>query len=256
MSSLPLSVRTALWVTAVWHGHGGLTDLDEAVAAAHPDFDHVEGDLGRLLLWRELGESALLVALPRPGDLSGMPRVTPEVAGAAAAAGECVFVAGMGGLLVPELALFGPVGDEGSMARWTAYDSEPVARHVLDSLDLGDLERGLGRVVAEGAEALESVEGRPWTPGPREDAERALSSGAWGLPGDLPPRAVRVMTLAARVGVIADEGLTLSAAGPTLDVHTSGHRERSLRRLAVAADQSLAGAANVAAMSIAGWRPA
>ena len=90
MSSLPLSVRTALWVTAVWHGHGGLTDLDEAVAAAHPDFDHVEGDLGRLLLWRELGESALLVALPRPGDLSGMPRVTPEVAGAAAAATSAI----------------------------------------------------------------------------------------------------------------------------------------------------------------------
>ncbi|MEO3935363.1 hypothetical protein V3N99_01270 [Dermatophilaceae bacterium Soc4.6] len=256
MSSLPLSVRTALWVTAAWHGHGGLTDLDEAIAAAHPDLDHVEGDLGRVVVWRELGESALLVALPRPGDVSGMPRTAPDAAAAAAAAGECVFVAGVGGLLVPELAVFGSEGDEGTMARWSAHDAEPVARHVLESLDLSDLERSLARAVADGAESLESVEGRPWTPGPREDADRALGAAVWGLPGGLPPRAVRVMTTAARLGVIADEGLALSAAGPALDVHTSGHRELSLRRLAVAADHALAGATNVAVMSIAGWRPA
>lgn len=255
MSSLPLSVRAALWVTAAWHRHG-VDDVEEALARAHPDLDHVEGDVARIALWRDFGESALLVALPRPGDVSGLPRCAPEVAGAAAAAGECVFVAGMGGLLVPELESYGPVGDEGVLARWTAYDAEPVARHTLEMIDLGDVERSLALAVSEGAEALERVEGRPWSAGPREAAERSLAASGWGLPPDLPPRAVRVMTNAARVALIADEGLALAAAGPTLDVHSSGHREVGLRRLAAVADHALAAAANVAVMAVAGWRPA
>lgn len=255
MSSLPLSVRAALWVTAAWHRHG-VDDVEEALARAHPDLDHVEGDVARIALWRDFGESALLVALPRPGDVSGLPRCSPEVAGAAAAAGECVFVAGMGGLLVPELEAYGPAGDEGVLARWTAYDAQPVARHTLEMIDLSDVERQLSLAVAEGAEELERVEGRPWSSAPRESAERSLAASGWGLPPDLPPRAVRVMTTAARVALIADEGLSLAAAGPTLDAHSSGHRETGLRRLAGAADHALAAAANVAVMAVAGWRPA
>lgn len=249
-------MRTAVWVTAAWHGHDGGAGLEASLASAHPDIDHVEGDLARLPLWRDFGESALLVALPRPGDVSGMPRTSPEVAGAAAAAGECVYVAGMGGLLVPEQSTFGPEGDEGTRVTWTAYEAEPVARHVLEALDLGDLERSLATAVAAGAATLEAVEGRPWTSAPRDSAERVLANGRWGLPGGLPARAVRVMTMAARTAVIAEEGLRMAAAGPALDVHSSVQRELELRRLASAADAVLAGATNVAVMALAGWRPA
>lgn len=253
MSSLPLSVRLALWVTASWHAD---VAFEDAVAVAHPDIDHVTGDLGRIALWRDFGESALLVALPRPGDLTGMPPTSTDAAGEAAAAGECVFVPSLGGMLVPTLSAFGPEDDEGTSAAWTAYDSDPMARHVLEAVDLGDLERGLAGTVREWADALEAVEGRPWSNGPRDDAERRLGSDPWGLPAGIPARAVRVMTSAARIAVIAEEGLRMAAAGPTLDVHSSSQREIGLRRLESAADAALAGATNVAVMALAGWRPA
>ena len=67
MSELPASVRLALWITASWRGDLGTTD---ALGRAFPDLDHVAGDLARLDVWRDLGEQALFVALPRPGDLS------------------------------------------------------------------------------------------------------------------------------------------------------------------------------------------
>jgi len=250
---LPVSVRLAVWATAAFHGH---LDVDEAIARAHPDLDHYTGDVGRLHLWRDLGESAVLVALPRPGDLTGMPRAAVDVLGAAAAAGECVYVAGMGGLLVPTLSSFGPEGDLGTAAEWTAYDSEPVARHVLESVTPGDLERDLARAIHQSATTLEEVEGRPWSSQPRQDAERRLAEDRLGLPHLLTPRAVRLVGTAARVGAIADEGLRLAYAGPALDLHSSTRRESGLRALQSAADSALAGATNFAVMQVAGWRPA
>ena len=80
MPELPASVRLALWTTAAWNGG---PSLEKALAAALPDVDHVAGDLGRLDLWHDLGERALLVALPAPGDLAGVPSARPEAQGAA-----------------------------------------------------------------------------------------------------------------------------------------------------------------------------
>ncbi len=253
MPALPVSVRLAVWSTAAFHGR---LDLDEAIARAHPDLDHWTGDLGRLHLWRDLGESAVLVALPRPGDLTGMPRAQVEVSGAAADVGECVYVPGMGGLLVPGLSTFGPAGDEGTTVEWTAYDAQPVARHVLESVSLGELERSLMDAVRDGAAVLETTDGRPWSADPRSNAEQRLRDGRWGLPDGLAPAAVRLMGMAARIGVIAHEGLQLAAAGPALDVHSSSRREAGLRALRSAADAALAGATNLAVMQLAGWRPA
>jgi hypothetical protein len=97
MPALPLSVRFALWATVAVRGE---MDPDDAVVAAHPDVDDITGEpAGRLELWRDFGESAVLVALPRPGDLTGMPRAELAGSGAAATSGECVFVPGIGGLL-------------------------------------------------------------------------------------------------------------------------------------------------------------
>ncbi len=134
MPALPLSVRFALWATTALQA---LLPIDDAVAAAHPDVDHVTGDpAAHLELWRDFGESAALASLPRPGDLTGMPRAGVDGSGAAATAGKCVFVAGMGGLLVPTLSSFGPKGDEGTAAAWAAYDSEPVPRYQLEALSV------------------------------------------------------------------------------------------------------------------------
>jgi len=250
--ALPLSVRFALWATVAVQG--GL-DPDDAVTSAHRDVDHVTGEpAGRLELWRDFGESAVLVALPRPGDLTGMPRAGLDESGAAADAGQCVFVPAMGGLLVPTLTFFGPEDDEGTAVDWSAYDSEPVPRHRLEALSLRELDHELAEAIRDGSAALEAVEGRPWSVQPREHTERRLEGRTWGVPPGTSPRALRVMLSAARVGIIVDEGLRL-AATPSLDVHSSGRREVGLRSLQSVADRALAGATNLAVMDLAGWRP-
>lgn len=252
MPALPLSVRFALWATVAVRGE---LDPDDAVVAAHPDVDHVTGEPARRLeLWRDFGESAVLVALPRPGDLTGMPRAGSDGSGAAADSGECVFVPGMGGLLVPTVTSFGPAGDEGTAVDWAAYDSEPVPRHRVEALSLRELDHELAEAVRDGSATLEAVDGLPWTPQPREHTERRLDMRTWAVPPATSPRALRVMLMASRVAIIVDEGLRL-AATPALDVHSSGRREVGLRSLQSVADRVLAGATNLAAMELAGWRP-
>ena len=49
MSSLPASVRLALWATA---SYAGRLPLEEVMSRALPDVDHVGGDVDRLALWR------------------------------------------------------------------------------------------------------------------------------------------------------------------------------------------------------------
>jgi hypothetical protein len=223
-----------------------------------PDVDHVAGELERLALWHDLGERALLVALPAPGDLSGMPATSPEAQGAAAAAGECVFVPGLGGMLVPHISTFGAARggglDVGTRVDWTAYEADPVPRHRIEALDVSQLERHLRQELFEATESLESVGGQPFArEAARELADTALG-GRWGLPAGLPGRPARVIALAATVGSIVDVALSLPDGA--LRAAQSATREHHLRRLQRAADRALAEASNAAAAVVAGWRPA
>jgi hypothetical protein len=73
----------------------------------------------------------------------------------------------------------------------------------------------------------------------------------------MPTTALRVMTVAATAGALAEESVTSVDLGSHgVDVGTSGARERLLRRQGADADLALAAATNVAVMSLAGWRPA
>lgn len=247
-------MRLALWVTASWHGD--LTTRD-ALARAFPDLDHVAGDLGRLDVWRDLGEAALFVALPRPGDLSRMPRGSAAATAHAADAGECVFVAGIGGVLVPTLAEFGPEGDVGVRADWTAYEAEPVPRHRMEMLDLREIERDLMTRLREHTVRFEEVGGQPWGTAARAEAQADLDTALWGIPRSTSGRALRVMSLAANLSRVAHRTAArtdLGAGG--LDAVTVSSRTRLLRDLAADADAALADATNVAVMAVAGWRPA
>ena len=167
MSELPGSVRLALWVTSAWNG---ALSLRAAQARSFPDLDHVAGDLDRLELWRDLGERALFVALPRPGDTSRMPLCSLPAAALAAEAGECVFVPSVGGLLVPKLTEFGPSGDTGWRVDWSAHDAQPVPRHRLEMIDLREVERTLVSRLREHTEAFEQVGGTPWRTSARAEA--------------------------------------------------------------------------------------
>lgn len=252
MSVLPLCVRLSLWATSAYAGQ--LT-LEEAVDRAHPDLDHVAGDLDRLSLWRDLGERAVLVALPRPGNISGLPRGSAELIAAATEAGECVYVPAMGGALVPTIEHFGPADDQGTRVTWTAYDCDPVAVHTLDALSLSELEQRFRQELVEHTRAIEALDTRPWAGNPFRSMADDLTIGQWGLPDLLPPRATKIITLAALVGVATELGLSDQAQSQVLTAAIAQQRRLELGYLDASADAVMAAAATVAALSIAGLRP-
>lgn len=253
MFELPASVRLALWVTHSWNGG---PPLSTALEQSFPDLDHVAGDLLRLELWRDLGECALFVALPRPGDTSRMPPGSLAAVAEATDAGECVFVPAIGGVLVPALSEFGPHGDVGVRADWSAFEADPMPLHRLEMLDLRAVHRTLLGQLAEHTDRFESVGGAPWGADARTEVEHAQGAVTWGVPSTTPADVLSVMALAASVSRVAHRTGALTALGSGgLSVSTSGARAMLLRSLAADADDALTDAANIAVMTIAGWRP-
>jgi hypothetical protein len=252
MSALPVCVRLALWATAAYAGQ---LPVEDVARRAHPDLDHVAGDLDHLGLWRDLGERAVLVALPRPGNLSGMPRGSPELIAAATDAGECVYVPGVGGALVPTIEHFGPAGDQGSQVTWAAYEADPVPAHTLEALSLSEIELGFRQKLMEHTRAIEALDTGQWVGSPfRTMADEAVP-GRWGLPEGLPSRATRIITMAALVGVATELGLSVQAQSQVLTAVVAEQRRRALSDLDAIADTAMAAAATVAALSMAGLRP-
>jgi len=255
MPELPASVRLSLWTTHAWATG---SPLEDAVRRALPDVDHVEGDLDRLSLWHDLGERALLVALPAPGDLVGMPRAAPEVLAAAADGGECVFVPALGGLLVPSISSFGNDArgglDVGTRVDWTAFDAEPVPQHRVEALEASQLERHLREELRTATEHLDALGGQPFGASAARELADAALGGRWGLPSGLPARAARVIALAGTVGHVVD--VALAAGDGALNAATAASRHSLLLRLQRAADHALADATNAACAVLAGWRPA
>lgn len=248
MADLPASVRVALWSTAAL---GGRVGVDEVPQRAMPDLDHVDGLASQLGLWRDLGERLVLVALPRSGDLRGMPRGSPDLVAAATEAEELVYVTGVGGALVPQIQTFGPAGDQGWEARWTAFDSDPVPQHVVQQLSLPDVELELRRGVADLTQALAGAPGQPLSGHGLERAVRESVDEAWGLPEGLPPRAIRVIELAGAITGLADAGLDHRLH--SVDSSSTLQRERILRELLGISTQALVAATNVGALHLAGW---
>jgi hypothetical protein len=252
MSVLPVCLRLSLWATAAYAGQ---LSVDEAVARAHPDLDHVSGDVDRLSLWRDLGERAVLVALPRPGNLSGMPRGSAELIAAATAAGECVYVPSIGAALVPTIEYFGPAGDQGMGVAWSAYDCDPVPVHALEALSLSEIDQRFRQELVDQTRALEDLDAKPWAGNPFRSMADELSLGQWGLPAGMPQRAIKIITLAASVAIATELGLSDEAQSQVLTGPVEQRRHTVLTHLDASADTAMAAAATVAALSIAGLRP-
>lgn len=253
MSELPVSVRLALWTTAAY---ARSLPLAEAVARAAVDLDLVTGQVERLQTWHDLGERAVLVALPHPGATGLLPRGT-EVLSAAVEAGECVFVPGLGDVLVPILSAQGPAdapaADRIEAVRWTAYSGEPVPVHEVDALDLREVEARLRSSLWEATRELEAIDAPAWPSDRlRELVEVRLGGGRWHLPAELSDRARRVIAQAATLGTVTDLAVTRLRESHSLAL-TAG-RHDVLLRLRKEADQALAAAVNVAALHLAGWR--
>lgn len=253
VSELPVSVRLALWVTAAY---AGTLPLPDAMSAAAGDLGLVSGRTERLQTWHDLGERAVLVALPHPGAPALLPR-GPEVLAAAVEAGECVYVPGLGDVLVPTVSELGPADagpqDRVGAVRWAAYAGAPVPVHEVDALDLRAIERDLAETTRAAVVTLEGLDARSWaSDGLRALADARVGGRRWGLPPGLSERARRVLTQAATLGTIAELGLTHLRDAHSLQVTAERHDE--LLRLRRTADQALAGAASVAALHLAGWR--
>lgn len=249
MPELPASVRVALWVTHAWSGGTTLTD---ALQHALPDVDHTEGLVEQVRVWRDLGEGALLVALPGPGDLVGLPRCGPIATDAAVEAGEAVFVAGLGGLLVPTISTFGSEGARGLRIDWMAHDADPVPPHRIEALELSQLERHLRRQLLTSIDELDQIGGTPWADELAHDLVDERLGNDWSLPAPIPDRARTILGLAGTVSVAASMGL--QASGAVTAAHDNA-RSAALRRLSRECERTLADATNAACAQLAGWIP-
>lgn len=210
MLSEPRSGLLAAWGNALL---AGLVPPDDAVVAiVGEDAVHrVEGlpgesapvgltlALGRL---RALGVTGLRVALPAPGHPLGLSG-PPEFNARALEAEEAVVCSGAALGLVPEVYEAGPAGDVHVEVVWHCLpvrDAPPA-----DVPSLGEAERELAEALREATEVLTRLDVAGSGPVAEAAVEayraRAMRGREMLAPG-YPPRAVRVLELAQRVGAL------------------------------------------------------
>ncbi|WP_086739183.1 hypothetical protein [Streptomyces glaucescens] len=253
MLTEPRSGRLAAWGNALL---AGLVSPDEAAlaivgddavhrVAGLPDEPAPVGltlALGRL---RALGATGLRVALPAPGHPLGLSG-PPEFNTRALDAEEAVICYGTALGLVPEVSEAGPEGDVHVEVVWhcLAVREAPPA----DVPSLGEAERELAEALREATEVLTRLDVAASGPVAEAaiDAYRARAErGREVLAPGYPPRAVRVLELAQRIGTLialASEnghGGAVSAAEMAARTQALRPVERTARRAQVAAYNSM-----------------
>ncbi|NUK38285.1 hypothetical protein HRW12_32105 [Streptomyces lunaelactis] len=211
MLSEPRPGRLAAWGNALL---AGFVSPDDAVLAIVGDdaVHRVEGlpgeagpvgltlALGRL---RVLGVTGYRVALPAPGHPLGLSG-PPDFNARALDAEEAVVASGAAYGLVPEVYEAGPAGDVHTEVVWHCLpvrDAPPA-----DVPSLGEAERELAEALREATEVMSrlDVAASGQVAEAAIDAYRARASRGAGevLAPGYPPRAVRVLELAQRVGLL------------------------------------------------------
>ncbi|WP_277029303.1 hypothetical protein [Actinacidiphila oryziradicis] len=194
--------------------------------------------LGRL---RALGVKGLRIALPVPGHPLGLSG-PPDFNARALAAGEAVIAVGGPPLgLVPEVTEAGPPGYVHVEVEWQclAVREAPGA----DVPSLGEAERELAEALRDATTALSrlDVAGSGPAAAAALDAYRARAErGRQVLAPGYPPRAVRVLELAQRVGALiaiasVEHGAAVSASEIAARAELLRPVERTARRAQVAA---------------------
>ncbi|MFJ2004323.1 hypothetical protein [Streptomyces chartreusis] len=249
MLSEPRSGRLAAWGNALF---AGLVSPDDAVHEIVGDdaVHRVEGlpgesapvgltlGLGRL---RTLGVSGLRVALPAPGHPLGLSG-PPEFNARAMDAEEAVICHGAAFGLVPEVYEAGPDGDVHVEVVWRVLPVREAPP--ADVPTLGEAERELAEGLREATEVLArlDVAGSGPVAEAAIDAYRARAErGREVLAPGYPPRAVRVLELAQRVGLLVslarENGHGGAVSSAEMGARTEALRpvERVARRAQVAA---------------------
>ncbi|MFE2647056.1 hypothetical protein ACFXDO_31515 [Streptomyces nigra] len=210
MLSEPRSGRLAAWGNALL---AGLVSPDDAVLHIVGDdaVHRVEGlpgesapvgltlALGRL---RRLGVAGLRVALPAPGHPLGLSG-PPEFNARALEAEEAVVCHGAAFGLVPEVYEAGPEGDVHAEVVWHVLPVREAPP--ADVPSLGEAERELAEGLRDATEALARLDVAASGPVAEAaiDAYRARAErGQEILAPGYPSRAVRVLELARRVGLL------------------------------------------------------
>ncbi|MEU2064949.1 hypothetical protein [Streptomyces sp. NPDC013455] len=249
MISEPRSGRLAAWGNALL---AGLASPDDAVLAiVGEDAVHrVEGlpgesapvgltlALGRL---RALGVTGLRVALPAPGHPLGLSG-PPEFNARALEAEEAVVCHGAAFGLVPQVYEAGPEGDVHAEVVWHVL---PVRQAPpADVPSLGEAERELAEALREATEVLSKLDVAGSGPVAEAaiDAYRARAErGSEVLAPGYPARAVRVLELAQRVGLLVSLAHGGGHGGAVSSAEMRGRAEalrpveRTARRAQVAA---------------------
>lgn len=250
----PRSGRLAAWGNALL---AGLVSPDDAAhRIAGEDASHrvsaLPGEsgpvgltlaLGRL---RALGAKGLRVALPvagHPLGLSGPPEFNEK----ALDAGEAVLATGVALGLVPEVSAVGPEGDQHIEVVWHCLPVREAPP--ADVPSLGEAERELAEALREATEVLSRLNVAGAGPAAQAalEAYRARAErGREVLAPGYPPRALRVLELAQRVGALIaiayapggdgkDHGGAVSASEIAARTEALRPVERTARRAQVAA---------------------
>jgi hypothetical protein len=263
----PRAGRLASWGNALLAGEVSPDEAAERITgddAVHrvtglpgpadaPGTDAPVGLTLALGLLRARGAVGLRVALPAPGHPLGLAG-PPEFNGRALDAGEAVVVSGVALGLVPRVLVAGPPrgGVPGADAHAeVVWECLPVREAPpADVPSLGEAERELAGAVREATEALVRLDVAG--AGPAADAAlaayRARAEAGRGLPAPgCPPRAVRVLELAQRVGALVaiarggeEHGAAVSAAEMAARDALLRPLERTARRAQVAAYNAFA----------------
>lgn len=207
--------------------------------------------LGRL---RALGAVGLRVALPVPGHPLGLCG-PPEFNARALEAGEAVLASGAGLGLVPEAFEAGPAGGAAPdvhvevVWRCLPVREAPPA----DVPSLGEAERELAEALREATDVLSQLDvagSGPVAQAALEAYRARAEAGRQILAPGYPPRAVRVLELAQRVGALIDiahaaggdgeHGAAVSSSEIAARAQALRPVERTARRAQVAAYNSAA----------------
>ncbi|MEU5578236.1 MULTISPECIES: hypothetical protein [Streptomyces] len=249
MLSEPRSGRLAAWGNALL---AGFVSPDDAVLAMVGDdaVHRVEGlpgesgpvgltlAMGRL---RTLGVTGLRVALPAPGHPLGLSG-PPEFNARALEAEEAVVGFGAPYGLVPEVYEAGPEGDVHVEVLWHCLPVREAPP--ADVPSLGEAERELAEALRDATRVLSrlDVAGSGPVAEAALDAYRARAeAGREVLAPGYPPRAVRVLELAQRVGLLISlayengHGGAVSASEMAARGQALRPVERTARRAQVAA---------------------
>ncbi len=234
-STLPDSVRLALWFTAWCEGRVSLdTARDQVVGedAAHdvvglPGTDDTVPLILALGMLRAERATGAGLALPEPGDptgLGGPPAFNAE----ALDVGEAVVLRGVDLGLVPVRAGAGVV--------WRCL----AANERRQVPDLGEADTGLRAALPEAADELAALDVARWRPEVADELMALRRPHELPVPADLDPRALRMVALGTRCRAIvelalADDGGAITAAEADRRRAALVPLDRAARRALVAA---------------------